>query len=208
MVRSTLVSAVLFAAVWTNSAAAQHTVEWSNATANGNGCPSGTAVVTVTPEGNEIAWTFDSFGFDLVGPSSASRFCRLSASAKLSGGFYLADLKQELTYGGIKTRVGSRLSVGVQSRFFGKNLPALVRDYPDGTPFNSLFESAVALDNFVIYAPPSTFCQNEGLSGLFQSTLSANGQVTSSRGSASLAVQGQNVTFKATSGWLACPPRS
>lgn len=208
MIRSTLTATVLFTALWTNSAEAQHTVEWSNATANGNGCPAGTAVVTVTPEGNEIAWTFDSFGFDLVGPSSASRFCRLSASAKLSGGFYLADLKQELTYGGIKTRAGSRLSVGVQSRFFGKNLPPLVRDYPDGTRFDSLFESAEAVDSFVIYAPPSYFCQNGGLSGLFQSTLSANGQVTSSRGSASLAVQGQNVTFKATSGWLACPPQS
>ncbi len=208
MIQNILVSTALFAAGLATPLAAQHTVEWSNATANGNGCPAGTAVVTVTPEGDEIAWTFDSFGFDLVGPSSASRFCRLSASAKLSGGFYLADLKQELTYGGIKTRVGSRLSVGVQSRFFGKNLPALVRDYPDGTAFDSLFESAVAIDKFVIYAPPSYFCREGGLSGLFQSTLSANGQVTSSRGSASLAVQGQNVTFKATSGWLACPPQS
>jgi hypothetical protein len=188
-------------------ATVDHTVQWSNATANGNGCPAGTANVTITPNGDEIAWTFDSFGFDLVGPSSASRFCRISASAKLSGGYYLGDLKQELTYGGIKSTVGSRLSVGAQSRFFGYNLTPLVRDYPDGTPFDSLFESAVGVTSFVVHAPPSYFCNKGAVSGLFQSTLSANGQVTARDGSASMAVQGQNVTFKATSGWVACPPR-
>lgn len=207
MSRLFLVGAAMLTALNAAPSFAVQTVAWSNATANGNGCPAGTSVVTITPNGDEIAWTFDAFGFDLSGPSSASRFCRVSASAKLAGGYYLADLKQELTYGGIKTRVGSRLSVGAQSRFFGQNLPALIRDYGDGTPFNSLFETASATDSFIIYAPPSYFCKNPNLSGLFQSTLSANGQVTTSNGSASLAVQGQNVTFKATSGWVACPPK-
>ena len=208
MFRNVLLSTAVLTVLSAMPAAAttDHNVQWSNATANGNGCPAGTAVVTITPDGDEIAWTFDSFGFDLVGPSSASRFCRISASAKLSGGYYLGDLKQELTYGGIKSTVGSRLSVGAQSRFFGYNLPPMVRDYPDGKAFDSLFESAVAVNSFVVHAPPSYFCKSGGVSGLFQSTLSANGQVTAANGSASLAVQGQNVTFKATSGWVACPP--
>src|SRR6478735_3149425 len=191
MTRMFLMSAAFLVALNATPAVAEHSVEWSNATANGNGCPAGTSVVTITPDGDEIAWTFDAFGFDLVGPSSASRFCRLSASAKLSGGFYLADLKQEVSYGGIKSTVGSRLSVGAQSRFFGHNLPPLVRDYPDGKPFDSLFETAEATDSFVIHAPPAYFCNKGNVSGLFQSTLSANGQVTASNGSASLAVQGQ-----------------
>ena len=193
-------------ALTASSAFAVQTTEWSNASASGSGCPAGTAIVTVTPGGDEIAWTFDAFGFDLIEPSSASRFCRLSASAKLGGGYYLGELKQELTYGGIKSQFGSRLSIGVQSRFFGYTLPPIVRSYPNGTALNSLFESAVSTQNFVVFAPPSYFCRDGNLSGLFQSTISANGQVFPNGGSASLSVQGQNVTFKATAGWLACPP--
>jgi len=108
-----------------SSAQAQQTTEWSNATANGNGCPVGTSVVTITPGGDEIAWTFDAFGFDLTAPASASRFCRLSASAKIAAGYYLGELTQELSYAGIKSQWGSRLSVGAQSRFFGFNLPQI-----------------------------------------------------------------------------------
>jgi len=206
MLKKLLMSSAVVLALDSSSASASQTTEWSNATANGNGCPAGTAVVTITPGGDEIAWTFDAFGFDLTQPESASRFCRLSASAKLAGGYYLGELKQEMTYAGIKSTYGSRLSVGAQSRFFGYNLPPLIRNYPNGTPLNSLFESAVSVNNFTVFAPPSYFCRGGKLSGLFQATLSANGQVFPGGGSASLSVQGQNVTFKAIAGWLACSP--
>lgn len=205
MLKKMLMSSVMLMAFGT-SAWAQQTTEWSNASASGNGCPSGTSTVTVTPGGDEIAWTFEAFGFDLVAPASASRFCRLSASASLAGGYYLADLKQELTFSGIKSQWGSRLSVGAQSRFFGFNLPPVTRNYPNGTPLDSLFETAEGTTSFVVFAPPQYFCRGGNLRGLFQSTLSANGQVFPEGGSASLAVQGQNVTFRARAGWVACPP--
>lgn len=206
MLNQFMKSCLVVSALGSGSAWAQQTTAWSNATANGNGCPPGSSTVTVTPGGDEIAWTFSEFGFDLVQPASASRFCRLSASAHLAGGYYLAQLKQEITYGGIKSTWGSRIMVGARSRFFGFNLPPLIRDYPSGTPLNSIFESAVSTNNFTVFAPPSYFCRGGVLSGLFQSTVSANGQVFPGGGSASLAVQGQNVTFRAIAGWVACPP--
>ena len=206
MLSKILTPSLAVLALSSTAAFAAQTTEWSNATASGNGCPAGSSVVTITPGGDEIAWTFDAFGFDLIAPAAASRFCRLSASASLAGGYYLADLKQELSYSGIKSQWGSRISVGARSRFFGYNLPPIIRTYPNGTALNSLFEVATSTNSFVVFAPPSYFCRGGQLKGLFQSTLSANGQVTTSSGSASLSVQGENVTFKATTGWLACPP--
>lgn len=205
MLRKVLGTCIIFAALPSGAALAVQTTEWSNASANGNGCPLGTSSVTITPGGDEIAWTFSEFGFDLVNPSSASRFCRLSASASLAGGYYLGQLKQEISYG-IEKKPGSRISIGAQSRFFGFNVPPLVKSYGPAVDYTNLFESAVSVNNFTVIAPPSYFCRGGNLRGLFQSTVSANGQVSPGGSTASLAVQGQNVTFKAIAGWVACPP--
>lgn len=181
-------------------------VEWSQASASGSGCPAGTSMVTITPGGDEIAWTFDSFGFSLVnGPNSASLFCKLSAIARIKNGLYLAELKQEMSYGGAKSRNGSYLSVGAQSRFLSYNLPPITAAYDDGVAFNSVFEYAVASQQVQIPDSVSSqsFCRGQDVSGLYQSTLSAVGW-TKAGGTASLSVQGQNVTFRATTVFVDC----
>lgn len=181
------------------------TVAWSNATASGNGCPAGSASVTITPGGDEIAWTFDAFGIDLaINPGSLSKFCRLSASARIRNGIYLGQFTQELTYGGTKSQNNSYLSIGAQSRFFGQNLPILSQVYRDGDEFDNPTASAAASHNFFVNAAPGGHCEGGNTNGLFQSTLSAVGRI-SQGGLASLAVQGQNLTFKAITSWLECP---
>ncbi len=187
-------------------AQAESYVEWSQASASGSGCPAGTSMVTITPGGDEIAWTFDDFGFNLSnGPTSASLFCKLSAIARIKNGLYLAELKQEMSYGGAKSKNGSYLSVGAQSRFLSYNLPAITAVYDDGVPFNSVFEYAVASQQVQIPDSVSSenFCKGRDVSGLYQSTLSAVGW-TKAGGTASLSVQGQNVTFKATTIFVDC----
>ncbi len=207
MLRNLLMTSVAIFALQTTALHAQQTTQWSNATAAGNGCPAGSSTVIITPGGDEIAWIFDKFGFELTAPSSSTRFCRLSASAKIAAGFYLAELKQELTYSGTKSKNGSRLKIGASSRFFGYDLPEVSRTYAEGTDWFSTSEELSSTNDFLVFAPPSHFCSgNPNRNGLFQSTLSATGQVFPNGGSAALSVQGQNVTFRAKAGWVPCPP--
>jgi hypothetical protein len=190
--------------IYSANAFAQNTVRWSSASSNGNGCPPGTA--SVSTAGNEIAWVFNSFYFDLINPESASRFCRLTATATLAQGFYIANLNQTLSYAGVKSTFGSRLSVAAVSRFFGYSLPVIQDNYPNGTPFNSPYEELQSNTLFGVIAPPSWWCGTRPPQGLFQSTLSATGQVFPGGGSLSFAGQGFNVKFEAIAGWLACTP--
>lgn len=180
------------------------TTQWSNATSNGNGCPIGTSSVTIA--GDEIAWVFDEFYFDLVNPESASRFCRLSARAKIAAGWYLARLDQVLSYAGVKSTFGSSLKVAAVSRFFGFTLPVIQHNYPNGTAFNSAYSELKGQQYFGVFAPPSYWCSGSNPIGLFQSTLSATGQVLPGGGSLSFAGQGFNVKFSAVAGYLACQP--
>jgi hypothetical protein len=180
------------------------TTQWSNASANGNGCPIGTSQVAAA--GDEIAWIFDSFFFDLVNPESASRFCRLTATATIANGWYLGQLSQVLSYAGVKSTFGSRLKVGAASRFFGFTLPLIEHNYPNGVPFNSTFMELQGSNMFSVFAPASYWCAGSRPQGLFQSTLSATGQVFPGGGSLSFAGQGFNVKFEAVAGLLQCQP--
>ena len=204
MLRKTMISAVAGVSFACSASAFAATTEWSQAKANGNGCPIGTSTVTVA--GDEIAWVFDSFYFDLEQPESSAQFCRLSAKARIAQGYYLATLNQNFSYGGVKSTRGSSLKVAGISRFFGYSLPALQDNYPNGTPFNSPYKEMQNSTNFAVIAPPSWWCTGRNPEGLFQSTLSAVGQVLPGGGSLSFAGQGFNVKFQATTGWLACQP--
>lgn len=193
-----------FAAFGLEAANAQQVVVWSNMSASGNGCPSGSAVVTATPDGNELSWTAENFGFDLSGPAATARFCRLSASAQLSPGYYLERLRQEVSYGGKKSTTGSSFSVGVQGRFFGYNLRPIRRDYPSGTSFDRPKLTLYSNQTFTNFAPASFFCAESNTAGLFQGTVSVNGQVLEEKAFVSLGIQGQTVSYKAIFRWAAC----
>jgi|GEM_PF-4865089 len=180
------------------------TTQWSGAQSNGNGCPIGTA--SVITAGDEIAWVFDSFFFDLEAPSAASRFCRLSAVATIAQGWYLARLDQVLSYAGVKSTNGSTLKVAAISRFFGYTLPVIQHNYANGSAFNSPYTELQGSTLFSVYAPPSFWCSGRNPRGIFQSTLSANGQVLPGGGSMSFAGQGFNVKFAAVAGLTLCNP--
>jgi hypothetical protein len=204
MLRKIFGTAAIALGLGASAAFAGPTTEWSAPVSNGNGCPIGSSSVTIA--GDEIAWVFDEFYFDLVNPESASRFCRLSAKAKIARGIYLAKLSQVLSYAGIKSTWGSSMKVATVSRFFGYTLPVIQDNYPNGTPFDSPFKELKGSTDFLVIAPPSWWCGTHRPEGLFQSTLSANGQVLPGGGSMSFAGQGFNVKFEATAGWLACAP--
>ncbi len=205
MFRNLLLPMAVTAAFVSSLKAAAQSVEWSNASAAGDGCPIGTSIVTITPGGDEIAWTFDSFGFQLQGTkTTASQFCRLTASAKVKRGLYLGHLIQELTFGATKSKIGSVLTVGAQSRFFSRNMPALGQTYADGVEVDSPLESISSEVDYLPDVSTDYFCRSPSPVGLFQSTLSAVGKI-SGRGTASISVQGQNVTFRAVTDWMACP---
>jgi Domain of unknown function (DUF4360) len=206
MSNTMLKSTFMFFFLSSLTAQAETAIEWSQANASGNGCPANTSMVTITPGGDEIAWTFDAFGFSLSGgAASANLFCKLSASARIKKGLYLAELKQELSYGGAKSKNGSFLSIGAQSRFLSYNLPAMTAVYDDGVVFNQVFDYVVSTQEVRIpdKVVSENFCKKDDAIGLYQSTLSAVGW-TKAGGTASLSVQGQNVTFKATTIFVDC----
>lgn len=169
------------------------TTTWTDAKANGNGCPPGTSVVTIA--GDEIAWVFDAFAFD----GNASLSCKLIAKAQIVRGWYLARFDQVFSYGGVKSTSGSALEVSATTRFFGFNLPVIRQAYPDGTPFDSPYTELDASIPFGVYSPPANWCRGQGNNGLLQSTLAAKGQANANAGGMlSFAGQGFNVKFSAT----------
>jgi hypothetical protein len=189
----------------TKMAFAEGVVEWSNLSAAGNGCPAGSAVITATPDGNELSFTADSFGYELKGEGSIQRFCRLSGSAKIAPGYYLDEVFQQISYGGFKSRSGSSLTMGAQARFLGFTLTPLTRDYADGARFNVWQVSPRRRDKFSDLAPPEFFCGQDARSGLFQGTVASNGSVTHPDGKLIVGIQGLTVSYKAGFSWLPCP---
>lgn len=189
----------------TNLAFAEGVVEWTNLSAAGNGCPAGNAVITATPDGNELSFTADSFGYELKGEGSIQRFCRLSGSAKMAQGYYLDEVFQQMSYGGFKSRSGSSLTMGAQARFLGFTLAPLTREYADGARFNVWQVSPRRKDKFSDLAPAEYFCGQEARSGLFQGTVASTGSVTQPDGKLIVGIQGLTVTYKASFSWLPCP---
>lgn len=197
--------AVFGLAVFASGAKSQDVVEWSSVSAAGNGCPSGSAAISVSEDGSEITWTAKQFGFDLKGVSSASRFCRVSAAAKVKPGYYLELLRQEVRYGGEKSTEGSQFSIGAQGRFFGYNLSPVSKQYSDGTAFDKPRVVLRSNQMFTGFAPATFFCGGDNSSGIFQGTVSAVGRVSDDSGFVSLGIDGKTVSYKAIFQWVPCP---
>ena len=207
MVKGILVCAVVFSMLSASGQAQEASdaiVEWSNVTAAGSGCPAGEAVITVSPNGNEISWTAPNFGFSLRSPSATSKFCRLSASAAVKPGYYLDAVWHEVSYGRIKSTEGSSFSIGEQSRFFGFNMTPINRSYPSGTAFNIGKLTLYRIQNFQTLAPADFFCGGKNPAGLFQATVSANGQVEGEFSTAEIGTKGQTIGYKAMFRWSPC----
>ncbi len=204
MLGKILLALVTVTMLGAHPANAEQVVEWSNVTAAGNGCPSSSAVLTATPQGDELAWSSDSFGFSLQGPSSIARFCRLSATAKLKPGFYLDRVFQLVSFGAAKSTEGSSFSIGAKARFFGNDLEEIKRSYPSGTAFDVPRITFYRGQSFSALVPPSFFCQEKNDSGLFQGTVSATSQVTDSLGIATVGIQGQTVSYRVVFRWKPC----
>jgi Domain of unknown function (DUF4360) len=184
---------------------AEGTVEWSNLNAAGNGCPAGSAVITATPDGNELAWTSSSFGYELQGESSVSRFCRLNASAAISPGYYLDEIRQQVSYGGLKTKAGSVLSIGAQTRFLGFTLDPISREYADGSAFARKRVTIIRRQKFETLASHEYFCDQEARRGLFQGAVASSALVSTPEGKVSMGIQGLTVAYKVRFSWLPCP---
>ncbi len=197
-----LVALTFFAS---NLALAENVVEWSNLSAGGNGCPAGNDVITVTPDGNELALTANNFGYELKGEGSIQRFCRLNASATVAKGHYLDEVTQQISYGGFKSKAGSALTMGAQTRFLGFNLAPLTKEYADGSRFNVWQVSLRRKEKFSSLAPAEYFCGEESRTGLFQGTAASTGSVTDPDGTLIVGIQGLTVSYKASFNWLPCP---
>ena len=180
------------------------TTRWTNMSANGSGCPAGTS--SVTAAGDEVAWVFSEFGYDLSAPTTATKFCRLSAVAHVDRGYYLARLNQVLSFGAVKSPRGSSFRLDTASRFFGYTVAGLNYAAGDGVAYDDPFRELTGYNDFLVYAAP--LCRLDTLNGLFQSTVSTTGRtwlVGNQSGTVSVGVQGLNNKFSATTVWAKCP---
>jgi len=183
------------------------TTRWTPAPPSGNGCnPSDTFVFAF---GDTISWTFSNLGVNLTAgfpPGSDNKFCSIRAGAEISQGIYLAQLTQSLTYGGIKSRFGSRGSISTNSSFFGFNVAPFQVQLPEGTDFDVALTTTNRVQDFAVIAPPSYWCrQSRNPRGLFSSRIAVNGQVTRPGASITIAAQQFDVKFEAIFGWRPCP---
>lgn len=194
MLNNLLISSLAFAA-FSAAARAQDSVKWYDWDAAGNGCPQGTS--SVIAAGDEIAWTFDAFSFDLKnGPQATGMFCRVSTKIGVEKGNYVSQFTQELSYAGTKTKDDSFLQVGAYSHFYGFELPPLIRSYENGVPFDDVNAKLTETYWKIPGLEPNFFCWGRDPEGVFESTLSAIGNI-GPYGTASLTIQGLNISFKA-----------
>lgn len=182
------------------------TVKWTPTTPSGTGCnASDTSIFTF---GDTISWVFDNLGVNLTAgfpPGSDNKYCAIRAGAEVAQGVYLAELKQSLTYGGIKSRVGSRGSISTNSTFFGYSVAPFQVRMPEGADFDVPLETQDRIDNFAVISPPAYWCNpNRNPRGLFTSRIAVNGQVTQPGASISISAQQFDVKFEATFGWKPC----
>jgi hypothetical protein len=182
------------------------TVKWTPTTPAGSGCNASDTQVFVF--GDTISWVFDSLGVDLTAgfpPGSANKFCAIRAGAEVAQGIYLAELKQTLTFGGIKSKNGSRGSIATNSTFFGYSVAPFQISFPEGMDFDQSLVTRDRVDNFAVIAPPRYWCNpNRNPRGLFTSRIAVNGQVTRPGASISISAQQFDVKFEATFGWRPC----
>lgn len=182
------------------------TVKWTPTTPAGSGCNAGNTQIFVF--GDTISWVFDSLGVDLTAgfpPGSSNKYCAIRAGAEVAQGIYLAELKQSLTFGGIKSKDGSRGAITTNSTFFGYTVSPFQITLPEGMDFNQALVTRDRVDNFAVIAPPNYWCNpNRNPRGLFTSRIAVNGQVTRPGASISISAQQFDVKFEATFGWRPC----
>lgn len=184
------------------------TVNWTippNA-ASGSGCTRDDTEVFAF--GDTISWTFRNLGVELTAgfpPGAQNKFCAIRAGAEVAQGIYLGQLKQSLTYGGIKSKDGSRGSIATNSSFFGFTVAPFQINMPDGVDFAEALITQDRIDNFAVVAPPSYWCNpSRNPRGQFASRIAVNGQVTRPGASFTLAANQFDVKFEAIFGWKPC----
>ena len=182
------------------------TTKWTPAPPSGSGC--NTSDTFVFTFGDTISWTFSNLGVNLTAgfpPGSDNKFCSIRAGAEIAQGIYLAQLTQSLTYGGIKSKTGSRGSISTNSSFFGYNVQPFQIQLPEGSDFDVALTTRNKVDDFTVIAPPSYWCNpSRNPRGLFSSRIAVNGQVTQPGASISISAQQFDVKFEATLGWKPC----
>jgi hypothetical protein len=82
--------AVLMTATSINPAFADDTVKILGAGYGGNGCPEGSASVTVSPDGQELSILFDKFIAQGNDPAQSRKSCNLSIPIKVPQGFQIS----------------------------------------------------------------------------------------------------------------------
>jgi hypothetical protein len=198
---SVFVSGVLVSSVLLPSFAMAES--WKNPGAQGNGCPS--SATSVIAAGDEIAWVFSEFGFDLLKQGAANKNCNLSADAQVPKGFYLNSFTQVLSYAGVKTTLGSELNIGIRTMFFGSGLAKQEHYYPSGVEFDTPYTELSGTADFKRLDPPRNWCGAQGRApGNLRVALSAMGKVNKAGATLSFAGQGFNMKFAATTGILPC----
>ncbi|HXH31289.1 MAG TPA: DUF4360 domain-containing protein [Bacteriovoracaceae bacterium] len=98
----------------------------------GNGCPSGTASATVTPDGKALSIIFDQF-ISEAGPASGKtidrKSCNIGVSVHVPGGFSMSVIAVD--YRGFVSLPSSSTSARFQAEYFfaGMRGPQFVKDF-------------------------------------------------------------------------------
>ncbi|MEM7553890.1 MAG: DUF4360 domain-containing protein [Cyanobacteria bacterium P01_A01_bin.84] len=131
-VKTFLATATLMAAS-IGPALAAPKVEIVGAGYGGNGCPEGSANVTVSPDGQELSILFDKFIADASKPRDSRKSCNLSIPIKVPQGYqvslYDADYR-----GYVSPRTRGRLRA--EYFFAGQRGPVLSRVFRGETEYN------------------------------------------------------------------------
>jgi hypothetical protein len=193
------------AAAFVSISGQAQTVTWLNAAAIGSGCAPGTT--SVITAGDEISWSFSTFGVNPASGQGLQKNCRLTAGARIARGIYIATLERILTYGLVKTPQ-SVANISATGGFFNLNFPTMTRQHAVGTSYTGPNPLSLSrTDGVLVIAPgvpiPYPWCQNFNPTGVFKSNIQIS--ALSSGGVANIAAEGFDVRFIARAGYLSCP---
>ena len=185
---------------------AQQVIKWDDRryVAAGNGCQKDVDTFA-TSAGNEISFIMSSMGVDLTGSAGGKlterKSCRLVVPTEVRAGYYLAELKQSVSFG--YERAGtSDGKIAIYSQFYGNDLHPLEVNIPlPGQPYSA----PIATRHLVSYWQVNPrWCSTTAYRGNLKDGLVVSGWRKSTADSITLQADGYDVKFEAIGKPMLC----
>lgn len=186
----------------------QQIIQWNyngGANALGSGCNNGDT--DFIEAGNEMSVIFSNLGVELSGWAGGKRLakktCRLIIPTKVRAGYYMAKLRQTMTYGYNRT-AGTDGKISVVSKFYDQAAGYILRNVP--TPGKDLWDEpwleAQTSSNWLVRPG---WCRRSDYMGNFKANLSVTGYRRSTNQDIVIQIDGHDIRFDAMGTPLLCP---